>query len=329
MSTVLIAEETSRQVAVSKDDLVRLMHLYKEPSAQVHWTNFFGVLNRDQLDARKSSTPSLTKSRGSLSDAANPGDCLASIFNDYVAFKPQNLMVMYVYDASLRRPVKKQPFEPSSDDWEMLANHCHDLDPTNLTRKSILRDGDWIKSTWNDLRRWLHHIFTTYHRSGQMDADKGDWCSLEEQERWARTSQKKFDRTVRYPTVMMYSISVLDPSDFEDMGRAMPEGTGHDNSFGDAVTLTSGNRKRKKKASPSKSKRDPLSEVLREEGKSEQLRKNLEFLMKYGTRDDKEKALKQMRKITWKEQTDFEVNQDSADSEESARSVSDQSSDED
>jgi hypothetical protein len=81
-----------REVAASsqntKDDIAWLLHLFKEPMAQIHWTDLFGILNRAQLDARKSA--------GHVSDAANPLSCLAKIYNDYDAFTPQNLMVQYV-----------------------------------------------------------------------------------------------------------------------------------------------------------------------------------------------------------------------------------------
>jgi hypothetical protein len=46
-----------KEVAVScqntKDDIVQLLHLFKEPMAQIHWTNLFGILNRAHLDAKK------------------------------------------------------------------------------------------------------------------------------------------------------------------------------------------------------------------------------------------------------------------------------------
>jgi len=62
----------------TKDDIIRLMHLFIEPAAQRPRTNVNGVLKRAELDARKSN--------GELSEAANPFDCLAEIFNDYDNF---------------------------------------------------------------------------------------------------------------------------------------------------------------------------------------------------------------------------------------------------
>jgi len=56
--------------------------------AQRHWTNLYGVLSRNQLDARKTS--------GEHSEAARPLSYLAEMFNDYQGFRPQNVMVTYV-----------------------------------------------------------------------------------------------------------------------------------------------------------------------------------------------------------------------------------------
>ncbi len=62
----------------TKDDIARLLHLFKELVAQVHWSNLYGVLNHAELGARKTA--------GQLSDAANPLSCLVKIFNDYEGF---------------------------------------------------------------------------------------------------------------------------------------------------------------------------------------------------------------------------------------------------
>jgi hypothetical protein len=93
----------------TKDDIVRLMHLFEEPRAQRHWSNLYGVLKRAELDARKSN--------GEHSEAANPLDYLAEIFNDYETFCPQNAMVRYVSPGAGLPPVKKQPYQASGSEW--------------------------------------------------------------------------------------------------------------------------------------------------------------------------------------------------------------------
>ncbi len=142
----------------TKDDIVRLLHLFKEPRAQRHWTNLHGVMNRAELDSRKA--PAV------YAEALNPLCHLAEIFNDYDGFRPQNLMVHYVSPGINLPPEKKQPYQPSSSEWAHLSNFTHDLEPTNITRKSILCGDDWIKSTWADCRKYLHQMFTNYNRSG-------------------------------------------------------------------------------------------------------------------------------------------------------------------
>jgi hypothetical protein len=76
-----VSEEAVSTAAVTtKDDIARLIHLFKFPGAQGHWTNHYGVLNRVQLDA--------CRTAGAASDAANPLSCLVEIFNDYAQFTP-------------------------------------------------------------------------------------------------------------------------------------------------------------------------------------------------------------------------------------------------
>ncbi|MFO0446158.1 MAG: hypothetical protein ACK51L_00670, partial [bacterium] len=55
-------EKASEEVAstaaqTTKDDIARLIHLFKHPGAQVHWSNHYGVLNRIQLDSRRTTGP--------------------------------------------------------------------------------------------------------------------------------------------------------------------------------------------------------------------------------------------------------------------------------
>jgi hypothetical protein len=115
-------ESSASNNQTTKDDIARLIHLFKEPGAQMHWSNHYGVLNRAQLDARRTAGPQ--------SDAANPLSCLAEMFNDYNEFQPQNLMIKYVHDDATGAPKKKNPWEPSHDDWAELSTQTYDIDPT-------------------------------------------------------------------------------------------------------------------------------------------------------------------------------------------------------
>jgi hypothetical protein len=100
------------------------MHLYKYPGAQMHWTNYYVVLSRAQLDARRST--------GIQAEAANALSCLAAGYHDYEGFTPQKAMVAYVYDPTMQTAIKN-PYEPSEDEWANLATHTHDIKHMNLS----------------------------------------------------------------------------------------------------------------------------------------------------------------------------------------------------
>ncbi len=71
---------SARNAQTSKDDIVRLIHLFKEPSVQRHWTNLHGIMKRAELDARRAPP--------AYSEGANPLSCLVEVFNDYERFTP-------------------------------------------------------------------------------------------------------------------------------------------------------------------------------------------------------------------------------------------------
>jgi hypothetical protein len=295
------ANEAEKEATVNtqntKDDIARLLHLFKEPVAQVHWSNLYGVLNRAELDARKTDGP--------LSDAANALSCLAEIFNDYETFCPQNLMVEYVTAGRNQRPVKRTPFAPSSEEWAVLANETHDIEPTNLSRRNILRDEAWIKATWNDCRKWLHQTFVQYNRSGQHDADMGEWCSPKELERWVRATKYKTaasNTIIRYPTVMVYSICLLDQSDFESVGRKMPKGTGVDSSIADGTKATKrkrGKYNKQNNSSNQSSSNQSLLDALNDGTKSESKMAALRLILEFGTAAQKAEAMKEIQTVAY------------------------------
>ncbi len=132
----------------SKDDIVHLNHLFKEPSDKRHWMNQHGVLNWAQLDAQK--LPPV------YSEASNPLSCLLKRSNDYEKFRPQYVMVEYMSPGVNLPPIKKQPNQPSTTEWVYLANFTHDLDPCNISSKIMLKGDDWVKSTWTDCHKYLH-----------------------------------------------------------------------------------------------------------------------------------------------------------------------------
>jgi hypothetical protein len=155
---------TSRDGQPTKDGIAWLLHLFKEPGAQRHWCNLYRVLNRSELDSRKSG--------GDYGEAANPLSHLAELFNDYDKFQPQNNMVTYITVTPGTKPVKKFPWELSASEWSYLATLCHELEPTNTSQRHIIRDAGWIKSCWAEVRKFLHAMFTSYNVEGQHDAKR-------------------------------------------------------------------------------------------------------------------------------------------------------------
>ena len=276
----------------TKDDIIRLMHLFKEPVAQRHWSNLYGVLKRAELDARKS--------HGEHSEIANPLDCLAELFNDYENFRPQNAMVQYVASASHEAPVKKQPYQASSSEWSYLANYTHDLEPTNLSRKHIIRGADWIKSTWGDCRKYLHLMFLQYHRSGQNDNEKDEWGSQTEYKRWVRAAHWKTtgsNSIIRYTQAMIYSVAVLDLCDFESIGRKMPKGQGVDATVNDGTLAPKHKSKKrsakKERTAASKSQKCIVAAIEKADEWEAQMAA-LKLFLRFGSSAEKEQAKREL-----------------------------------
>ena len=80
-------------------------------------------------------------------------------------------MVAYVHDPATGTSKKKSPWEVSSDDWAELSIQTYDIEPTNVARHNKHHNAAWIKSIWNDVRKYLHHKFVQYNRSGQCSGD--------------------------------------------------------------------------------------------------------------------------------------------------------------
>jgi len=275
----------ARNTQTTKDDIAHLIHLFKEPSAQKHWCNLRRVLTRAELDSRKAAAV--------YNEAANPLVYLAEIFNDYDGFTPQNVMVKYVPNGPNNVPVKKTPYQASETEWAFLANFTHDLEPTNQSRRDIIHGEDWIKSTWTDCRKYLHQMYLNYYRSGQHDDDVDEWGSEKELQRWCRAASWKpktgsQGTVIRYSSAMIYSIAVLELSDFEGMGRKMPKGTGVDATVNNGARASHRNRKKRKVAN--KGSNSEIVDLLKEGDKRDQQLVALRIFFESGTADEKKMA---------------------------------------
>ena len=109
-------------------------------------------------------------------------------------------------------PIK--PIKPESPKVTNLANHCHDLNSSDLTRRNIFVDGAWIKEQWMSIKSWLTLKFADFNRSSQMfgrDEADVEWMSSSETKRWIY-HYSSISR--RHPQVTTYAYGVFDEGDF-------------------------------------------------------------------------------------------------------------------
>jgi hypothetical protein len=144
-----------------KDDIFHLLHFSKSQVCNGIGQILHGILKGAELDAHKPSGPYL--------EQANPLSYLAELFNNYEEFAPQNVMVEYVSQGVDLPPLKKQLYQPSATEWAYIAMFTHDLKPTNLSHRILIRGEDWIKATWSDCHRYLHQgLLITIDRGNMM-----------------------------------------------------------------------------------------------------------------------------------------------------------------
>jgi len=99
-----------RKNQTTKDDIARLLHLFKYPDAIIHWSALSRSFTRRELDSRHSKAPSANSAR-TMQEAADSYGELATIFNDYDNFAPQHAMLKYVGG------VRVNPYQVNSDEW--------------------------------------------------------------------------------------------------------------------------------------------------------------------------------------------------------------------
>lgn len=139
-----------RSENTNKHDRARLLHLYKDPRAQMAWTGAYNPLSRKDLDS-----PART---------SQYFDTLASMFNDYKSYTYQNAVVKY--DLRTGRPM--DPLVPVLPTMTNLMNHTHELNPADPTRPR--RSGAWVKETWGMMKKQISLAFAKFTASGQQDA---------------------------------------------------------------------------------------------------------------------------------------------------------------
>jgi hypothetical protein len=210
-------------------------------------------------------------------------------------------MVQYVSPSINLPAVKKQPYQPSSSEWAHLANFTYDLEPTNITQKSIIRGEDWIKSTWADCQKYLHQMFMNYKHSNQHDDDIDEWGLEYELKHWSRAASWKPAGTssiIRYTSAMIYLIAVMDQFDIEVIGRRMPKGTGVDVTV-DNGALVPQHEQKKRKMKVTADQGSSISKVLQQGDAQDAKMSALRMLLELGSNADKQKAKQELNKIAF------------------------------
>lgn len=298
----------ARKENTSKEDLVRLLHLRKEPCAQLAWSRTEEALARRALDARNSIDAPTASGVGSLADEADPFGELASIFNNYDAFCPCNDFVAMV-PGTTTPCVPARPVDP---DYTTIVANTGAVNPSDRSRASITRDGAWIKEQWIKLKSYLTAVFADFERSGKQ-ASKGDaeveWMSESECTRWVYHAN---NNNRPYPTVVIYAYALMDKSDFDNLGRVLPLGIGRDESVRSAAVGASidgpsaeaAEKKRKrggrnKKGDDDEDEEDvgSLAAALVKIGAMERADAAKRFLYEHGSEEDKQAVLSEARRL--------------------------------
>jgi hypothetical protein len=118
---------------------------------------------------------------------------------------------------------------------------------------------------------------------------------------------------------MVYSIAILDQSDFEGIGRQMPSGTGVDASLADRSTVA---RKRKKRGTYKKhnnnnnnnnySTNNNIASVIETIGSSKSRLKALQILIEFGSAEEKIQALAEVRSLAYQKPDPISAPSDAA-----------------
>ena len=114
---------------------------------------------------------------------------------------------------------------------------------------------------------------------------------------------------------MVYSIAILDQSDFDGIGRQMPSGTGVDASLADGSTVA---RKRKKRGNYKKHNNDNnstnnnIASVIETIGSSESRLKALQILIEFGSAEEKIQALAEVRSLAYQKPAPISTPSDAA-----------------
>jgi hypothetical protein len=303
-------ESTKQEPPTVTNDVVRILELRQLPEAQGAWTALGSILNRRQLDARKSKA--VDANGVEMQCDSSPYSTLTAMYNDWDGVVFQNRLVEYELDPVTNVAVKCFPIKAVESDREACAMQCSDVDPHDLTRRSIVRSTAWFKKTWLAIRSILGNVLVDFNRSGSnqnIDWADVDWYSPAQLKRWVFHSN---NMNRRWPQASTYGYCTLDHIMLQSMGREATPGTGRDSSIkGDskgsaAEARSAAERKRKrrkeelKKSSRGKNEEmeplnsDKMAKTMERQGNISLQIEMLKTYMQFGSATAKEAAMNEM-----------------------------------
>jgi hypothetical protein len=148
-----------------------------------------------------------------------------------------------------------------------------------------------------------------YNRSGQHDVDMDEWGSDKENRHWARAASWKTpgsNNVIRFQQAMIYSIALLDVSDFESIGRKMPKGAGVDSSLNNIAVPKHKSRKRSDRKQAHRNndghsvkKTKALATAIEVGSMRESKLAALRQILEFGTEGEKSKARRELHLIAY------------------------------
>lgn len=156
-ATVRADTGTRREPPTTADDYARALHVCKSnwhTISQIHQ-----IMNREELDARKSKQKSVALPGLTVQDELNGWRKLVDIFNDTDEYYHN---FTWDYDADNNKVASETRFVG-------LFDRVKDIDPNNAEREE--RDDAWFKKTWTHIKSTMSMVLSKFEQSGRHNAD--------------------------------------------------------------------------------------------------------------------------------------------------------------
>ena len=196
-STVEESASATRQAMTNKNDEARLLHVIFSSAMRGQFDAMRRDMARTELDARKN---------GQYYE--DPASVIATFYNDPAnKFTNNSVHAGQLTAAGTYVPVAG---------FENIAKNCHDIDPSAPNRP--LRDGAWVRKEWKKLKTQITLAYMKWNVSGQQDAEGGLLIALAD----------NFDSFNSGHDIVLYSVTLCQYHDWQQLGKLVPNGIGRD-----------------------------------------------------------------------------------------------------